>query len=80
MGGFFSFILGIILFAYLLKLLLIYVLPWFIRRRLEKMQGDCNRTNENRKEGEIRVEKTTPNKEYSNKSDIGEYIDFEEVK
>lgn len=77
--GFLSFLLGIFIFGYLMRLLITYALPWFLKRKLEKMQTEHNQQYDNRREGEIRVEKTTSHKEYENKSGIGEYVDYEEV-
>lgn len=77
--GFFRFLLGVAIFFFFTRVLVYYVLPWFVKRKLEKMQAQQGRQYENRKEGEITVEESAPKKEYSNKSNVGEYIDFEEV-
>lgn len=79
MAGIFRFLLGVFIFIFLTRVLVYYVLPWFVKRKLEKMQQHQGQQYENKKEGEITVEKSTTSKEYPNKSDIGEYIDFEEV-
>lgn len=79
MTGIFKFLLGVFIFIFLVRVLVYYVLPWFIKRKLEKMQAQHDQENDNRKEGEIRVEDTTSQKEYPNKSDIGEYVDYEDV-
>lgn len=75
----FRFLLGVFIFILFVRVLVYYILPWFIKRKLEKMQAQHGQGNDNRKEGEIRVEETTSHKEYPNKSDIGEYVDYEEV-
>ncbi len=74
-----GFLIGVIIFILLTRVLVYYILPFFIKRKLEKMQAQYGQNYENKKEGEITVEKSIPNQEYPNKSDIGEYVDFEEV-
>lgn len=78
--GFIRFILGVFIFMFFVRILVYYVLPWFVKRKLEKMQGTQENYN-NKKEGEVTIDNSTSNKdkEYKGKSDIGEYTDFEEV-
>lgn len=77
--GILRFIIGVLIFVFFTRVLVYYVLPWFVKRKLEKMQQQQGQQYENKQEGEVTVEKSTPNKEYPKKSDIGEYVDFEDV-
>ncbi len=67
-------ILIIIVAPYILRLLFPFLLKWLVKR---SQPGQPK--NENKKEGDIRVEiKEKPNSGKTN--DLGEYIDFEEIK
>lgn len=76
------------LFYYLFRLLFRVVLPWFLARRLRKMQEqhgsrfDNFRRQQQKQEGEVTIH-TAPKKGRSGfgpSADEGEYVDYEEIK
>lgn len=82
MGAFFNFIFTVLLIVVGFRVFFFYLLPWFLKRKIQKMQDgfgqQVNKT-ENRKEGEVHFDKTSKNVETVGKDDVGEYVDFEEV-
>lgn len=69
--------------AILITFLIIYVIgflfklwiKYFLKKAVKNM---TNQGNPNRKEGEVTVEYKNDNKKFN--SDIGEYVDYEEIK
>ncbi|HOI31763.1 MAG: hypothetical protein RBR84_02415 [Bacteroidales bacterium] len=82
MEGFLLFIFWVILIFYLFRLFFRYGLPWllsrYVRKMQEKMQG-THQAKQKPKEGEVKV-KMPGNDQPRVDPDIGEYVDFEEVK
>ena len=79
-------ILFIILIIYLLlvlagKYLFPYILRYYVKRFSRKFYNGMehfNQGNPYKKEGEIHID--NPDKNKSHTSDVGEYVDFEEIK
>lgn len=76
-------LLIIILFYYAFKLIARYVMPFFLKRFITKMQDRAQQhynghqqTNTN--VGETSIDKKPANQNQSNNS-VGEYVDYEEV-
>ncbi len=67
-------ILIIIVAPYILRLLFPFLLKWLVKRSQPRQPK-----NENKKEGDIRVEIKEKNNS-GKTNDLGEYIDFEEIK
>lgn len=75
-------ILVFILLYYLFKLLLRYVFPYFVKRHLKRAQQNyTGRQNQQtrRKSGEVNID-FKPDDTKHKQDDIGEYIDYEEIK
>ena len=81
--GLFKVILWFFIISYLFRLILRFLAPVLIKNFARKMQDRFtheykSQQNQNRKEGEVIIEKT--DNSTKKKSDtIGEYVDFEEV-
>lgn len=81
--GLFKVILWFFIISYLFRLILRFLAPIMIKNFARKMQDRFtneykSQHNQNRKEGEVIIEKT--DNSTKKKSDtIGEYVDFEEV-
>ncbi|MDA3943989.1 MAG: hypothetical protein PF694_10675 [Bacteroidetes bacterium] len=82
METFFLFIFWVLFIFYAFRLFLRYVLPWIIGRYIRKMQdkmGQSQNKNNQQKEGEVKL--NYKESEHSRVDpDIGEYVDFEEIK
>ncbi len=78
-------IFWIVVSIYLLRLALRYLFPWLVRRFIQKMVGKmsqqppANPYTSRKKEGDIYV-KTDKDDKPKIDPDIGEYIDFEDIK
>jgi hypothetical protein len=77
-------ILFLVVIYYLVRFIGRVILPLFIAGRLKNMQnqhfGQYNHSNSKRsKEGEVTIQKQSANKKITS-SDMGEYVDFEEIK
>lgn len=82
MEGFLLFIFWIILIFYLFRLFFRYGMPWLLSRYFRKMQEKMRDTHQAKKEtkhGEVKV-KMSGNDQPRVDPNIGEYVDFEEVK
>jgi len=75
-------ILSFILLGYLLRFLAPILLKWYVKR-MQKRFGFTQNRSYSREEGEVTINKTaqnaTGNKTNATK-DVGDYVDFEEVK
>jgi hypothetical protein len=73
-------ILIIIIVYYILKLVVRYLLPVFLKYAIRKTQQNYQKQNQppERKTGEIKVEYSPKKK--SETGEVGEYIDYEEIK
>lgn len=82
MESFLLFIFWVIFIYYAFRLFLRYALPWLLARYFRKMQRNMGHAPDNRQkeqEGQVKVkykETTQPRVD----PDIGEYVDFEEIK
>jgi len=86
MTGLFNFILVLFIIVMAFRIFFLNVLPYLLKRKLEKMQGGFNQeqsqsySNKNStKEGDIHFEKPNTNSKTVGKKDVGEYVDFEEI-
>lgn len=75
------FILIIFSLSYIFRLLF----PWMLRRlarRVQSQYGYTNPSQEHRKEGNVKVDGSTkhPNSKKKVSKNVGDYVDFEEVK
>ena len=75
-------ILSFFALGYLLRLLSPYILKWYVRR-MQKRFGFTEQGQQRRQEGEVTINKTSTANNKKKKTvakDVGDYIDFEEVK
>lgn len=81
MGALFNFILTVFIIVLLFRFFFFYVLPWLLKRKIEKMQSQFNQRTQqdNRKEGEVHVDKSQKTVSSVDKDEVGEYVDYEEV-
>lgn len=82
MESFLLFIFWVIFVYYAFRLFLKYGLPWFLARYFRKMQQNMGQQTQNeshQQEGDIKV-KYKENATTRVDPDIGEYVDFEEIK
>jgi len=86
MTGFIRVLLIFALIYFIVRILFRYVLPFllkrFINRKMEEMSGRANnyQHKEPRREGEITVDYKPSDKKKRNKKNTGDYVDFEEIK
>ena len=84
MIGLFRFLFWFFLISYILRVLGRYIFPILLKRYINKKQSQFNQQfnqqqNTNvEEEGKVTI-KTKPKKSKSETSDIGDYVDFEEV-
>ena len=81
--GLIRFLFWFFLISYILKLLGRFLFPVLVKRYVRKKQSQFNerfnqQQNPAEKEGNVSI-KTKPNKSKTDTSDMGEYVDFEEV-
>ena len=82
--GLLNFLFWFLLISYILKSLVRFVFPILMKRYVKKKQSQFNQQfnqqqNTNvEEEGRVTI-KTKPKKSKSETSDIGDYVDFEEV-
>lgn len=77
--GLIRFLFWFFLISYILKLLGRFLFPVLLKRYVKKKQSQFNQQQEPvEKEGNVSI-KTKPKKSKSDISDIGVYVDFEEV-
>lgn len=85
MTGLLKFIFIFLLVYYGLKLITRYVVPFFAKRYIKNMQNNFNKQQHNKSyynksnEGDVII-KSNQRKGKKVDKDIGEYIDYEEVK
>ena len=77
--SFFRTIFFVLLFYYGFVFLMRYVLPFVLARFQQNMFRQQKRHSKPQKEGETSVDPSTVRKKNNNNSQIGEYIDFEEI-
>ncbi|NOU62189.1 DUF4834 family protein [Marinifilum caeruleilacunae] len=79
--AFFKFILIAVGVYYLLKLIIRAMFPFLVQKTFDKMQQEANRQQQEqeKKEGEVSIDKNPTNKSNPKKKDVGDYVDFEEV-
>lgn len=75
-----NFILIVLIIVYGSRILVRFVLPWLLKRKFEKMQGQYNQqTNNSKPEGEVHINNKTSHTSNKNTKDVGEYVEYEEV-
>jgi len=77
-----SFIFTIFIIVILFRVFFFYILPWILKRKIEKMQSGYNQQQQqqnNRKEGEVHFDNSQKTVSSVDKDDVGDYVDFEEV-
>ncbi|NVK52168.1 MAG: DUF4834 family protein [Flavobacteriaceae bacterium] len=76
-------ILIILAFYYGFKIVSRYVLPFFLKRYINKVQNRAQQQYQQRQEPNVKVGETVIDKKPSNANQsnnkVGEYVDFEEV-
>ncbi|WP_421921206.1 DUF4834 family protein [Marinifilum sp.] len=79
--AFLKFIIVAVGIYYLLKLIIRAMFPFLVKKTFDKMQNEAKRQQQaqEKKEGEVTIDKSTDKKNNPNKKDIGDYVDFEEV-
>ena len=83
MEAFFTFIIIIILFFWVVARFGPLLLGWWIKRKFGKIAGEeksYTSNGENYKEGETIINSNTSNQNKVVDKNIGEYVDFEETK
>ena len=85
MAGLIKFLIWFFLISYILKFLGRFVFPFLLKRYIKKKQSQFNQkftqqqdTTVDVEEGKVTI-KTKVKKSKSDKNDMGEYVDFEEV-
>lgn len=82
MTGLLRTILILVILYYGFKFLMRYIFPLFVKRTIDKMEDRMREEYEAQQpkapEGEVSIDKM-PKKDKPNKSDMGEYIDYEEI-
>lgn len=84
--GFFRTLLIIILLYMVLKLLAKFILPWFVKFSLKRFQKRFYEQNphlrpeKTDKEGEVTITRIRKEKPEGVPDDLGDYVDYEEVK
>ena len=81
--GLLRFLFWFFLVSYILKILGRYIFPILLKRYINKKQSQFNQQFNQQdsnleEEGEVSI-KTKPKKSSTDKNNIGEYVDFEEV-
>ena len=79
--AFLKFIIIAVGVYYLLKLIIRAMFPFLVQKTFDKMQKEAQRQQQaqEKKEGEITIDKNPTGKTNPNKKDVGDYVDFEEV-
>ena len=85
MAGLIKFLIWFFIISYILKFLGRFVFPFLLKRYVKKKQSQFNQkftqqqdTTVDVEEGKVTI-KTKVKKSKSDKNDMGEYVDFEEV-
>lgn len=86
MSGLFNFILVVFIIVMAFRIFFLNVLPYLLKRKLEKMQNGFNQgqsqssSNQNSaKEGDVHFKKPNTHSKTVGKENVGEYVDFEEI-
>ncbi|MDQ2180539.1 DUF4834 family protein [Marinifilum sp. D714] len=79
--AFIKFIIIAVGIYYLLKLIIRAMFPFLVQKTFDKMQKEANRQQQEqeKREGEVTIDKNSNTKSNPNKKDVGDYVDFEEV-
>ncbi|GAB7088948.1 DUF4834 family protein [Marinifilum fragile] len=79
--AFIKFIIIAVGIYYLLKLIIRAMFPFLVQKTFDKMQKEANRQQQEqqKREGEVTIDKNPNTKSNPNKKDVGDYVDFEEV-
>lgn len=66
---------------YILKWILKAIFPFLVKKTFDKMQDKANQQHQQqtKKEGEVTIDTSSGKTGVSNKKDVGDYVDFEEV-
>ncbi len=76
-------ILIILIFYYGFKMISRYVLPFFLKRFINKVQDRARQQHQNQQDPTVEVGKTVidkkPSKSSQGNNSVGEYVDYEEV-
>ncbi|MBL4561498.1 MAG: DUF4834 family protein [Labilibaculum sp.] len=76
----FKFIIIAVGVFYLLKWTIRAIFPFLVQKTFDKMQDKAKQQQQQtKKDGEVTIEKTSDTTGNSNKKDVGDYVDFEEV-
>ncbi|MCY1635851.1 MULTISPECIES: DUF4834 family protein [Marinifilum] len=79
--AFIKFIIIAVGIYYLLKLIIRAMFPFLVQKTFDKMQKEANRQQQEqeKREGEVTIDKNSNTKSNPNKKDVGDYVDFEDV-
>jgi Protein trafficking PGA2. len=79
--AFIKFIIIAVGIYYLLKLIIRAMFPFLVQKTFDKMQKEANRQQQEqqKREGEVTIDRNQTKKSNQNKKDVGDYVDFEEV-
>ena len=83
LAGLIKFLFWFFLISYLFKMIGRFLLPYVLKKYIRKQQSKFNhgfgyRKDNVEKEGKVTIKKN-PKKPKSDTSDMGEYVDFEEI-
>ncbi|MCX6258473.1 MAG: DUF4834 family protein [Bacteroidia bacterium] len=84
--AFLKFILILLIIYYVFKLMAIYLFPYLLKRFVNRMSGNFRDPQQHqyesgsKKEGEVTIDITPDKKTSDDHDNIGEYVDYEEVK
>lgn len=79
MAGLVKSILIFLVVYYSIRFLLRFLFPFFLRSFIRKTQRNMNPQNPRKQEGEVTIEKDSASRKKSTTSNVGEYVDFEEI-
>lgn len=71
-------ILLILIIYYSVRFISRLLLPFALKSLFNKAQNNMRQKQQYKKEGDVSIDKNTPQKNTSNSS-VGEYVDFEEI-
>lgn len=84
--GLIRFLLIAISFYLIFKVLTRFILPWFVKYSLKRFQTKFYEQNPHirpdvpKKEGEVTIKKVSHDKDGKIPDDLGDYVDYEDVK
>ncbi len=81
--GFLRTLFFIIIFYYIFKLIGRYIFPYFLAKKINKMTSGQQQkkdfiNQQKRQEGKVTIQQSHPH-EKKTPSDLGDYVDFEEI-